>query len=318
MIEVSPEVVDRFEQDVCVCILAHNEQKHIASTIRSIVEGNKDVDFNIVVYANGCTDDTVKIVKSLFVLYPNLHLRELEEASKPLAWNAAFQENNASVLVFSDGDVEPEPRSVLTLCKSLIENVDTTLVSCQYWPQKSGLSYGQKFTGFLQIPLIQDFLTGCFYAVRKKNLEKEFEKHSLTGIPDGIVGEDFFIELLVPKQNLAIAGKKCFYEPPSIEDYLKYLARIRWQGEQVTSIFGSFFPDSLMDEKRNLFVVLKRKLSYYQGMGRFFHGILAATMRYAFNFIYRKKINMYYQLLGPVSHQGGTVLSNATRSQSAK
>lgn len=307
-----------FEKNICVCILAHNEQKHIASTIKSIVEGDRDVDFDLVVYANGCTDDTVKIVKSLMVSYPNLRLRELEKASKPLAWNTAFQENNAPILIFADGDVEPESGLVLSLCKCITGNSDVTLASSQYWPQKTGLSYGQKLTGLLQIPFVQDFLTGCFYAVRRESLATEFEKRNISGIPEGIVGEDLFIELLVPETNFAIVEKKCFYEPPTIEDYQKYLARIRWQEEQLSSFFGDIFPDSLANGHRELSTVLKKKFLYYQGVGRLLFGGGAASMRYVFTLLYRKRINRYYQSLGPVVEHGEDVLGTATRSNSAK
>lgn len=313
-----PQKVDKYKEDICVCILAHNEQKHIASTIKSIINGNRDVYFDIVVYANGCTDDTTKIVKSLIQLYPNLRLRELEKASKSLAWNTAFQENNESILLFADGDVEPEADSVFTLYKCIMKKANFTLASCQYWPQKSGLSYSQKFTGLLQIPLVQDFLTGCFYAVKKINLENEFEKHNISGIPDGIVGEDYFIELLVPEQDFTIVEKKCFYEPPVIEDYLKYLARMRWQEKQIESIFGNFFPGSLPGQQRELLTVLKKKLLYYQGAGRLLLGILTTSMRSVFIFSNRKQINMYYQSLGDVVRQGESILSKATRSSSAK
>ncbi len=253
------------ETDACVCVLAHNEQKHIASTIKAIIDGNREVEFDIIVYANGCTDNTVDIVKNLFEIYPNLHLRELDKASKSLAWNTAFHENADSILIFSDGDVEPEQGTVAALCNSLKENSEITLASCQYWPQKNGLSFEQKLTGLMQIPLVQDFLTGCFYGVGRKRLEAEFVHHSLLGIPDGLVGEDFFLSSLIPDRNFTVIEKKCYYEPPSLEDYRRYLARIRWQEKQVASVCKSYLELSI--EGRRKIIVFKKKMLYYQGLG---------------------------------------------------
>ena len=309
--------VKRRKKDVCACILAHNEQKHIASTIKAIIEGNRDIVFDVVVYANGCTDDTVTIVKHLFNTFPNLRLRELKKASKPLAWNTAFQENEEPILIFSDGDVAPEAGSILALCNSFKKNDAVMLASCQYWPQNSGLFFGQKVTGFLQIPLAQDFLTGCFYAVKKNKLEKKFAKIGTSGIPDGIVGEDFFLENLVPEQNFTVIEKKCYYEPPGFEDYWKYLARIQWQEEQIALFFDSA-SDTSIEQKREILALCKKKLSFYQGIWRLFLGLSASIMRRFITFLYSKNIKKYYQALGPVVPQGSDILGSATRSTSVK
>ena len=305
------------EQDVCVCVLAHNEQKHIASTIKAIVEGNRDIGFDIIVYANGCTDNTVKIVQSLFATYQNLRLRELEKASKTLAWNTAFNENTAPIMVFSDGDVEIEPGTVAALCGCIDNNPAITIASCQYWPKKKRLSFEQKLTGLMQIPLVQDFLTGCFYGVRRANLEAEFSRYNLPGIPDGLVGEDFFLSNLVPDLSFTVIGEKCYYEPPSFEDYRKYLARIQWQEQQAALVCGNCLNLSV-GRRRKLTEIIKRKMPHCQGMKRLLVGILAVTMRYLFIFIYQKRIKQHYQCLGSVTRQGEFILCNATRSNSAK
>jgi len=304
-------------QDTIVCILAHNEQKHIASTIKSIIEGNREIDFKVIVYANGCTDNTIKIVKSFLSTYSNLRLRELDRASKSHAWNTAFYENKESILVFSDGDVEPEPGSIATLLNCFKIDSEITLASCQFWPRKNRLLLEQRLTGFMQIPLVQDFLTGCFYGVERKKLETEFNRHNLPGIPDGIVGEDYFLSVLLPGENFTVIKKKCYYEPPVFNDYQKYLARIRWQEEQIAYVCKKRLASSVEKQKK-LIDIINKKITYYQGPVRLLIGFMSATMRYAFIFFYRKKIYQYYQALGPVVYQGESILSSATRSSSAK
>ena len=314
---LSPKGVFGNKKDVCVCILAHNEQKHIAATIKSIIDGNKAVDFDVIVYANGCTDGTVEIVQSLFATYPNLRLRVLKKASKTLAWNTAFNENTTPFIIFSDGDVQPEPETVAALCSCMGSYSEITIASCQYWPQKKRMSFEQEITGLMQVPLVQDFLTGCFYGVRREALHAEFQRHSLPGIPDGIVGEDFFLSSLVPARNFTVIEKKCYYEPPTIEDYKKYLARIRWQEKQVYSVHAGCL-DSSTGRKRTLSTIIKQKKPYYQGIGRLCQGIMAAAMRHAFICIYKKQISRYYESFGSVVRDGESILSKATRSNSTK
>ena len=159
---------------ITVCILAYNEQTHIADTIKHIIEGNKDVEYTLKVYANGCTDDTVKIVKELETVYPNLVLRDLEIASKPQAWNTAFHENKDDILMFSDADIILEAGSIKSLANSLDKNNDFIAATAQYTPLEHGLSFEKKFTGYMQLPIDQEYLTGHFYALKELHLLKYF------------------------------------------------------------------------------------------------------------------------------------------------
>lgn len=306
-------------KDFCVCILAHNEQKHICQTIRAIVNAGGELDYDIVVYANGCTDGTAEVVKALVPHIPNLSVRELSLASKPHAWNTAFSEQKNSILVFSDGDVQPEIGAVKALWRFLsIERTEAVLAGCTLWPQKEGLTISQRVCGFLQIPLKQDFLAGGLYACRRNKLEEELRKKNLTGIPSGIVGEDLFLQLLIPPEKFFVIRNKVFYEPPALVDYWRYLARVRWQEEQLCVGFGIFFADRLLDEGGNLYSRIWGKFVASESLWRLFLGIISTMCRIVVKTIFRKKIYRHYRVLGTVSREGGEILSRATRSQSAK
>ena len=300
-----------------VCILAHNEQKHIAATIEHILASSIGVQIKIIVYANGCTDATVSIVQSLTRKHSNLHLRTIKKASKIVAWNTAFKENRDNIIVFSDGDITPEPNTLSAFIEHLKTNTNTIVVSSQYWPTRTGLSFEQKLIGLMQIPLHQDFLTGQFYAVRRQPLLEIFASYNFHGLPEGIVGEDLFIERLTPRGSLAVVKEKCFYDPPKIPDYLRYLARIRWQGEQILAFEKQHaaFPRV---PAHGFLEKMKDKLSQIDSPQRLFIGTVAAIMRHCFVLFHRKKINHYKQALGPVRLQGEGILSNATRSFSTK
>lgn len=304
-------------KEICVCILAHNEEKHIRNTIYSILRGNDDIYFDIVVYANGCIDNTIKIVKELASSEANIHLRELEIASKPAAWNVAIKENKHLILIFSDGDVTPEPGTVTTLYHLLRRRNDISLVGCQFWPQKLNLSLTQRLSGFLQIPLAQDFLSGQFYAIRRCDLFKEFQKTGIEKLPGGIVAEDAFLEALFPTQKFFISPKKIFYEPPTFDDYLKYLARVRWQNEQLKVLYHH---SSLKGKigNGNLLQTTIRKFRMTTGVRRILLGIISTSFRYLFKKIFSKKIERYYLKLGAVSDEGHKILSTLSRSESTK
>lgn len=296
-----------------VCVLAHNEEKHIAETIRSIYLGNDPLDFDIIVYANGCDDNTTLVVKKLTDSFPNVFLRELKRASKPLAWNVAFEENTHPVIIFSDGDVQPEPGTIQYLKKVMEERSDISLAGCQIWP-KNNMPIYQRFVGIIQIPLVQDYLAGGFYALRREVFVRKFKDYGFDGIPAGVVSDDGFIESMVSRLNYLTVKKKVYYEPPRFQDYLKYLARIRWQNEQLVQVLryhntnkeGSFLKKS------------REKLSQTSGVGRLILGITATCLRYSVKILFAKTINEYHQRLGPVTNKGDNVLTSTTRSQSTK
>lgn len=304
--------------DVSVCILAYNEQKHIAGTIRAIVAGTGDLDFDVVVYANGCTDQTAAVVQGLCRTIPNLELRELPQPCKPAAWNTAFAESASPVIIFSDGDVRPEPGSVAALQLHLLQNPQLTLVSAQLWPDLHGASLEQRLTGFLQIPLAQDFLAGGFYAVRRSHLAARLAEQGLSRIPDGIVGEDEFLEAIVPRDAFAIAPEKVLYEPSTLADYWKYLARMRWQEEQRLRLYGDRILNRTPAAERINGARLSSKLTCSHGLLRTLLGLSSAGLRTVVKSVFRAKIDQCYCKLGPVCCEGQCVLGQDTRSDSAK
>jgi len=305
---------------IAVCILAYNEQKHIARTIKSITDNNSDIDFDIIVYANGCTDNTVQIVNDLTSSYPNLSVRDIKEPGKPNAWNTAFHENkDKEIIVFSDADIEPEEGSIKVLYETLTHSDGTSLASCQYWSQEHSLSLEQKFTGFLQIPIKQSYLTGHFYAIKSSAYASVFTKQNLSGIPLGVVAEDGFVQRLVPASQFKIIDKKCFYEPPSIQDYLKYLARVRWQKEQIERYFKDQLPDFTAFGEQKLFPLASviERWQASESKLRFFQGVFVALVRRVYHLFTKSKVEEYYKAIGPIIIKGSGVLRD-TRSESAK
>lgn len=249
---------------------------------------------------------------------PRLVLRELAVASKPNAWNAAFQENTHAVLVFSDGDVIPEKGAIDALCRLFTgERPDVILAGCSLWPKKSSLSIGQKVVGFLQIPLRQTFLAGGLYAVWREGLKHELLQVGLEGIPVGVVAEDTFLEKLTPVEHFAIIDHKFFYEPPAWADYWKYLARVRWQDEQLTAMYGNLLAADVKRSQSSMGRLAVKMLGGRQP-GRLLLGLVGTGMRSIVKMLYSRRIIGHYRALGPIVREGRAILSDASRSRSAK
>ena len=303
---------------ITVCILAYNEQTHISNTIQHIIEGNKDIEYSLKVYANGCTDNTVEIVKNLEKNYSNLKVRELKIAGKPNAWNTAFTENRSDILMFCDADIILEAGSIKILSDFLYENEESMAITTQYTPLENGLSFEKKFTGFMQLPIEQEYLTGHFYAIKRSYFDKIFKQYNIIGIPEGLVGEDLFIELLIPKGKLIVSDKKCFYTPGTIEEYAKFHARMYWQNQQMQKTFEDLNIDCKnCFTKKSIILLVKEKWSVSTNKPRYLLRVLSAIVRHVFLFFYKNTIHDYYEHLGPIVEKGNHILRE-TRSNSTK
>ncbi len=318
MIRSDLHIEEPATNNICVCILAYNEQKHIGDTIHAILAGNGDLNVDVIVYANGCTDKTADVVRGLCKTIPNLRLRELAKASKPNAWNTAITENTNPVLFFSDGDVRPEPGSVAALRKYFDEHPEISLVCSKVWPAMHGLKFEQRLTGFLQIPFSQDYHTGGFYAVRRSHLMDQLKKKGLEGIPEGVVGEDEFLEALMPQNAFLVAREKVFYKPPTFADYWKWLARIRWQEEQLVQVYGDLLTNQAPSSRGFPGGRLASKLVSGQNPIRMLLGLTATGLRTVVKLVFKARIDRCYRDLGPVRREGQNILSQVTRSGSAK
>lgn len=90
-----------------VIIPAHNEARTIGR-ILSALERLSAADIDVIVAANGCTDDTVAVASST----QGIVVLDLAEASKTKALNAADMRATRSPRLYVDADVEITPKAV--------------------------------------------------------------------------------------------------------------------------------------------------------------------------------------------------------------
>jgi|GEM_PF-2832513 len=305
-----------------VCIFAHNEEKNIISTISSLL---KSVPRNIpiIVYANGCTDRTISLCRQFMANNSQLQLRELPIASKVLAWNQAFDENSkVDYLIFADGDIEVAPMAFEQILKDLRDNPSGIIATGKQlptWklPQSPSMNWQQHLVGFFQLPLLQEFLGGAFYAFSRPRLQAKLATKGFHGIPQKVTCEDGFLEFILGPGELIISRALVYYTPGNFDDYIRYLARIRWQNEQLRILLGN----QILDQTPSHAPILRkfwRKLLLSSSGKDFLLGLGAVLGRTLFKFINRKKIKRAYHNLGPIDGQGQAILTQWTRAKSTK
>jgi glycosyltransferase involved in cell wall biosynthesis len=119
-------------------VLAYNESSSIRQSLKSLLQqslftqANPNVDIEISVVPNGCTDDTAVIAKSILEdlitpsTYPQVRWQvcEVKQAGKSNAWNTyvhQIADPNAEYLFLMDADIELLEPSTLSSMVNLLE-----------------------------------------------------------------------------------------------------------------------------------------------------------------------------------------------------
>lgn len=104
-----------------VAVFAHNEEASIIPCLQSL----GGIALDIFVLANGCTDNTVDIVKAYSHAHPNVTLIEIAAGDKSNAWNLFVHEyalKHSDVYFFIDGDVRADQNALNHLSQTLLNN----------------------------------------------------------------------------------------------------------------------------------------------------------------------------------------------------
>ena len=110
-----------------VMVLAHNEERHIAACLDSIIQSEPRRKFDIFVMANGCTDGTESVVRAYSKEFPEVKLVTIALGDKCNAWNVFVHETvpsyapDGEVYFFMDGDARATPGSFAAMRRALAE-----------------------------------------------------------------------------------------------------------------------------------------------------------------------------------------------------
>lgn len=125
---------------VVVGIPAKDEEKTILRCLESVVKATlySKLDTTIVVCANQCVDNTIKVVKDY--IQSNRHKIELivlDEGNLVEAQRIIVSENLADVFIFVDADVVVEKKSIHELVSAMNEQVFITYAETKLVPKSS-------------------------------------------------------------------------------------------------------------------------------------------------------------------------------------
>ncbi|MEK6934312.1 MAG: dolichyl-phosphate beta-glucosyltransferase [Nanoarchaeota archaeon] len=114
-----------------IIIPAHNEENRIKKTLQEYIKffnSKLKNNYEILIIPNGCTDNTVKIIKDLSKKYKTIKYKELIKGDKGLALITGFKLVNSDLIGFIDADNSTNAEEFYKLVKN-INNYDCVIAS---------------------------------------------------------------------------------------------------------------------------------------------------------------------------------------------
>ncbi|WP_353931687.1 glycosyltransferase family A protein [Okeanomitos corallinicola TIOX110] len=203
---------------ISIGILAYNEFKEIPTTLRSLFnqsifqDPNANIEIEIIVVPNGCTDDTATISQTTLQELekssqnPSISWRicEVEEAGKPNAWNLyvhQFSCPDANYLFLMDADIQFLESQTLYRMMQTLENTPDAWVSVDKLVKDVALKPQKNLMEKLSVAVSgvsgakSAWICGQLYCTRTDILRKIW-------MPKGILVEDGFLWKMIVTDRL--------------------------------------------------------------------------------------------------------------------
>lgn len=172
-----------------VAVFAHNEADHIIAALDRLFTAAPGRELAIQVLANGCTDDTEKLVQAYAKNRPQVRLVSLHRGDKANAWNHFVHRAapDAEVYFFTDGDVRVSDGALIRLYDSLRGQPQANAAGA--------IAYSGRNQQLSDQAIIQERgLHGNLYALRGSFVRRIRERD--IGLPIGFIGDDGLVGAL--------------------------------------------------------------------------------------------------------------------------
>jgi len=201
------------QHQVSVCVPAYNEQEHIRRLLDYLHNSDPTTVNEILVCANGCTDNTENIVQEYASLDDRIRLLH-SSMGKPNAWNGLVKKAKHNTLVFLDADVIPHEGSIGLLVERLHEKKEFIIVGGVNTHPVNYQDIGSVIGGLLFTFVQQSALAGGFYAFKKDRLLARIKEWSFEEMPANIIAEDTWLQCLLKRNEYAMVHEAKTTELP--------------------------------------------------------------------------------------------------------
>lgn len=203
-------------------IPAHNEAAVIARCLRSVAGQPRSAELEVVVVANGCTDDTVTIARGFESQLPMLTVLDLDEASKAAALNAGDDVATAYPRIYLDADIELGEGTIDQLLAALAGDEPAVAGPTVTFDLSSASRPVRRFYQvYMRLPYVRDGLVGLgVYALNRSGRSRFTRFPSLSA-------DDLFVQrLFAPAERTVVPGTFSVRVPRTLADLIRVRTRI--------------------------------------------------------------------------------------------
>ena len=205
-----------------VVIPAHNEESVIGRCLRTLLAGAPPGSLEVIVAANGCTDRTVEVARSV----AGVRVVEVAEAGKAKALNAGDAAATVLPRFYLDADIELGYPALVTTVREMTER-GALAAAPRLVRESTGCSRVVRayYSVWEQMPYAREELVGVgVYALSAAGRQR-FESFP------GLIADDLFIRnLFSAQERLAVRDATFTVHPPkTLRDLIQVQTRV-WVG----------------------------------------------------------------------------------------
>lgn len=248
-----------------IVIPAHDEGALIAFTLRGVLADALPGEFEIVVAANGCTDDTVAQASSV----PGVTVVETAIASKIAGLNLGDKAATAFPRIYLDADVAVSAATLRSLAAALRARTDPTVAAPRL--RVDGSRSTLPVRQYLRIWEQSDYrLTGHIgsgvYAVNREGRARWDE------FPDVIADDRFVQQLFLPEERITVDGEFTVRAPATMRAHLRRAARIAAGNRQLPATVQNASVEPAAVRYRRLLGRVARKPALWGALPFYLYG----------------------------------------------
>jgi len=310
-----------------ICIPAYNEETSIGELLDSLILYPSSVVGEILVCANGCTDNTGAVVLDKRSKDNRIKLIK-SVAGKPSAWNALVKSARYEFITFFDADILLEPGALNLLINALVSsNVIVAGGRINPVTKQSGL--GDGFSTFLSTSyFFTNSLAGGGYAFKKTAIIDRMNELEFAQMPSDILAEDIWLQLLLKVDEFKFVEEaNIYYDPGSFFEILMETQRRKLANRKLQEYYPELYEKWKREfrsdaTKKAICHKISRfifRINNLKGFDKF-NFILQSALKITINIIYRYKLNQMYKKLELQYEQSGgaVVLADTGRRKSTK